>query len=242
MSSTVPPTSAVQGPSHADALPAGTRLGEFELDGLLGVGGFGLVYRAFDRSLQRPVAIKEYLPGALVARGEGLNVALRSPTQSAAFERGLQGFLGEARLLASFDHPSLVKVYRFWEAHGTAYMAMPLYQGMTLQQARAQMHGPPPEAWLRQVIGAMLGALQCLHEHQTLHRDVAPDNIFAGPGTARAAGPGRGAACAGGPRAPAHRHPQGALRADRARRRGCRYRGHAARALVRPVFAGRRGV
>ncbi len=178
MSSPVPPERSAQGPSHADALPAGTRLAEFDIEGLLGVGGFGLVYKAFDRSLQRSVAIKEYLPGALVGRGQGLSVALRSPHEAPAFQRGLQGFLNEARLLASFDHPSLVKVFRFWETHGTAYMVMPLYQGMTLQQARSQMRGPPPEAWLRKVIGGLLGALQCLHEHQTLHRDVSPDNIF----------------------------------------------------------------
>jgi len=178
MSSPVPPELASQGPSHADALPVGTRLAEFDIEGLIGIGGFGLVYKAFDRSLQRSVAIKEYLPGALVGRGQGLSVALRSPHEAPAFQRGLQGFLNEARLLASFDHPSLVKVFRFWETHGTAYMVMPLYQGMTLQQARSQMRGPPPEAWLRKVIGGLLGALQCLHDHQTLHRDVSPDNIF----------------------------------------------------------------
>lgn len=201
MSSPVLPETAAQAPSHADALPVGTRLAEFDIQGLLGVGGFGLVYKAFDRSLQRSVAIKEYLPGALVGRGPGLSVALRSPHEAAAFQRGLQGFLNEARLLASFDHPSLVKVFRFWETHGTAYMVMPLYQGMTLQQARSQMRGPPPEAWLRKVIGGLLGALRCLHEHQTLHRDVSPDNIFLqdiGPpvlldlGAARRALAGRG--------------------------------------------------
>jgi len=201
MSSPVLSETAAQAPSHADALPVGTRLAEFDIEGLLGVGGFGLVYKAFDRSLQRSVAIKEYLPGALVGRGAGLSVALRSPHEAAAFQRGLQGFLNEARLLASFDHPSLVKVFRFWETHGTAYMVMPLYQGMTLQQARSQMRGPPPEAWLRKVIGGLLGALQCLHEHQTLHRDVSPDNIFLqdiGPpvlldlGAARRALAGRG--------------------------------------------------
>ena len=83
-----------------DALLAGTRLAEFDIEGLLGVGGFGLVYKAFDRSLQRSVAIKEYLRGALVGRGQGLSVALRSPHEAPAFQRGLQGFLNEARLLA----------------------------------------------------------------------------------------------------------------------------------------------
>ena len=91
---------------------------------------------------------------------------------------GLRSFVGEARLLAQFDHPSLVKVFRFWEANSTAYMVMPLYSGMTFKQARAQMRTPPPEAWLRKVLWSVLGALRVLHGGQTLHRDVSPDNIF----------------------------------------------------------------
>ncbi|MDD0816972.1 protein kinase [Curvibacter sp. HBC28] len=164
--------------THVDALAVGERLAEFEITGLLGVGGFGLVYRAFDHSLHRPVAIKEYMPSALAGRTQGQQVATRSSADGLAYESGLRGFLSEARLLARFDHPSLVKVFRFWEANGTAYMVMPLYQGMTLKQARQHMRSPPPEAWLRVVMGAVLGALSVLHESQTLHRDVSPDNLF----------------------------------------------------------------
>jgi hypothetical protein len=69
--------------------------------------------------------------------------------------------VGEARLLAQFDHPSLVKVFRFWEANNTAYMVMPLYSGMTFKQARAQMRTPPPEAWLRKVLWSVLGRCGC---------------------------------------------------------------------------------
>ncbi len=163
---------------HLDALPPGTRLAEFELQDLLGVGGFGLVYRAYDHSLHRTVAIKEYMPSALVARQNGQLLSIRSSADQATYQYGLQSFVAEARLLAQFDHPSLVKVYRFWEANNTAYMAMPLYRGMTLKQARAQMAAPPPEDWLRTMLWSILQALQVLHEHNTLHRDVSPDNIF----------------------------------------------------------------
>ena len=163
---------------HLDALPPGTRLAEFELQDLLGVGGFGLVYRAYDHSLHRRVAIKEYMPSALAARPKGEALSVRSSTDQATYQAGLQSFVAEARLLAQFDHPSLVKVYRFWEANNTAYMAMPLYSGVTLKQARAQMAAPPPEEWLRTVLWSILQALQVLHDHNTLHRDVSPDNIF----------------------------------------------------------------
>ncbi|MDW5445077.1 serine/threonine-protein kinase [Polaromonas sp. SM01] len=164
--------------SYAQALPPGTRLAEFELLGLLGVGGFGMVYQAFDHSLQRPVAIKEYMPAALACRGADSAVRVREPVDQLAFQAGLQSFVAEARLLAQFDHPSLVKVFRYWEGHQTAYMVMPLYRGMTLQAARDQMRSPPSEAWLRKVLWAVLGALKTLHHGQAVHRDVSPDNIF----------------------------------------------------------------
>lgn len=163
---------------HMDALSVGTRLAEFEVQSLLGVGGFGMVYRAYDHSLHRTVAIKEYMPAALVRRHNGLAVSIRSSADQSTYESGLKSFVGEARLLAQFDHPSLVKVYRFWEANNTAYMVMPLYYGLTLKQARSQMAAPPSEAWLRTVLWSILQALQVLHKHSTLHRDVSPDNIF----------------------------------------------------------------
>ena len=167
-----------KGVLHVDALPVGFRLGEFEILALLGVGGFGMVYKAFDHSLHRAVAIKEFMPAALAARTDDGSLLARSPADQAAFMAGLRSFVGEARLLAQFDHPSLVKVFRFWEANNTAYMVMPLYSGMTFKQARAQMRTPPPEAWLRKVLWSVLGALRVLHCGQTLHRDVSPDNVF----------------------------------------------------------------
>lgn len=164
--------------THVDALPVGTRLAEFEVLGLLGVGGFGMVYQAFDHSLQRPVAIKEFMPATLACRGADGAVVVRDPADQAAFQAGLQSFVAEARLLAQFDHPSLVKVFRYWEAHQTAYMVMPFYRGITLQAARSQMRSPPTEAWLRKVLWAVLGALKTLHQGRAVHRDVSPDNIF----------------------------------------------------------------
>lgn len=173
-----------------DALPAGARLGEFEIQKILGVGGFGIVYLAMDHALQRLVAIKEYMPASMAGRGPDLEVVVRSESHAETFALGLRSFINEARLLARFDHPSLVKVYRFWEEHGTAYMVMPFYQGQTLQQVRRNMSGPPDEAWLRRLMIPLLGALECLHRENVFHRDIAPDNILllddeTGPGAGR---------------------------------------------------------
>jgi hypothetical protein len=90
----------------------------------------------------------------------------------------LRSFVNEARLLARFDHPSLVKVYRFWEANGTAYMAMHMVHGRTLRQVRQQLApGSPGEAWCRALLEPLLGALEALHGEGVYHRDIAPDNI-----------------------------------------------------------------
>ena len=174
-----PPASVrVTGAGHMDALANGTRLAEFEIKGLLGVGGFGMVYRGYDHSLHRAVAIKEYMPTSLVGRDNLSSLTVKSVADAAAFESGLRSFIAEARLLARFDHPSLVKVYRFWEANNTAYMAMPLYEGITLKEARRRMSGPPPQEWLQSVLWSVLAGLKVLHDNSTLHRDVSPDNIF----------------------------------------------------------------
>jgi hypothetical protein len=164
-----------------DALPAGTRLGEFEVHKVVGVGGFGIVYRAYDHALQRIVALKEYLPGALAGRGEGYLVSIRSTAHAETFGVGMRSFVNEARLLAQFDHPALLKVYRFWEGNGTAYMVMPFYEGVTLHGTRRGMARPPPEAWMRAMLDPVLGALDVMHREQVFHRDVAPDNIILRP-------------------------------------------------------------
>lgn len=164
--------------SEHDALPTGSRLGEFEIECVLGVGGFGIVYRAFDHALERRVAVKEYMPAALATRGQEQRVALRSAQHAETFQLGLRSFINEARLLARFDHPALVKVYRFWEANDTAYMVMPWYEGTTLLEARRAMGHPPTQAWLRTLLDPLLGALDVLHKAQVYHRDIAPDNIL----------------------------------------------------------------
>ena len=164
-----------------DALPAGTRFGEFEIIRVLGVGGFGIVYLAQDHSLERQVALKEYMPASLAERGDGPLITVRSGAHTETYAIGLRSFINEARLLARFDHPALVKVYRFWEDNATAYMVMPYLQGITLRDARRGMAQSPDEAWIRSVLDPMLDALEQLHREGVYHRDIAPDNILLPP-------------------------------------------------------------
>ena len=159
-------------------LAAGHRLDEFELLEVIGEGGFGIVYRAYDHSLQREVAIKEYMPSMLARRVGDDSVHVRSDRLTATFQAGLRSFINEARTLAQFSHPALVRVHRFWEANSTAYMAIQLYRGRTLRRLAEEEPSKISEAWLLGMLGPLLGALETLHRSQCFHRDIAPDNIF----------------------------------------------------------------
>nr|WP_316643612.1 serine/threonine-protein kinase [uncultured Roseateles sp.] len=177
-----PPSGAGSAHSSAgdsgNALPVGTYLGEFELTSVLGEGGFGIVYLAWDHSLERRVALKEYMPAALAARTGDTQVQVKSQRHRDTFEAGRKSFVNEAKLLAQFDHPSLVKVYRFWEANGTAYMVMPFYEGITLKDKLRELGAPPDEAWLMTLLAPLTEALAVIHAESCFHRDIAPDNVI----------------------------------------------------------------
>ena len=158
-------------------MPVGSRVGEFEVKAIIGIGGFGIVYLAHDHSLGRDVALKEYLPTSLAYRN-GLNVSVKTAREADTFAAGLASFINEARVLAHFDNPSLVKVYRFWNENATAYMVMPYYEGPTLKQALQDAVEAPTEEWLKALLLPLLSALQLLHSENYFHRDIAPDNIL----------------------------------------------------------------
>jgi serine/threonine protein kinase len=172
------------------ALPVGHALQEYVIEGLVGEGGFGIVYLARDTRLGRVVALKEYMPTNLAQRSGNHTVSVRSERHRETFDLGLRSFVNEAQLLASFDHPSLVKVYRFWEANGTAYMVMPFYQGPTLKKWLRELGHPPDERWLLALLAPMIDALEQLHHDHCYHRDIAPDNILLLPLQGTQAGSG----------------------------------------------------
>ena len=161
-----------------NCLAIGTRLSDFEITGVLGEGGFGIVYLAFDHALQRTVAIKEYMPGVLAERGPDQSIAVRAERHLETFKVGLKSFINEARFLAQFDHPSLVKVYRYWEQNRTAYTAMKYYEGRTVKDIVAESPELVSEGWCRSVVRQILDALELLDTMNIVHRDVSPDNII----------------------------------------------------------------
>ena len=174
---TLPPGHSA-GDSSVTMLAKGTRLQEFEVTGVVGEGGFGIVYEAMDTLLNRRVAIKEYMPSQLAARVSQRTVKIRSQEFADTFSAGLKSFINEARMLAQFKHPALVEVFRFWEENGTAYMAMPLYDGPTLKNFLSSHPEMSNERWLRGFLAPVLDALEHMHGMQVYHRDIAPDNLL----------------------------------------------------------------
>jgi len=167
-------------PGHT--LPAGTRLREYEIKGLIGEGTCSIVYLGWDHALQRKVAIKEYMPAAMAGRLQGsASVIVGSDRHLEAVKAGMRAFLNEARTLARFDHPSLLKIYRFWEENGTAYMVMPNYEGPTLKATLAELGHVPGEHELRAWLKPILNAVTLLHEGAVWHQNIGPDEILLTP-------------------------------------------------------------
>ena len=159
-------------------LPAGTRLRNYELISVLGHGGFGITYYARDTTLGREVAVKEYLPTSLALRENGTMVVPRSTQLAEDFIWGRDRFLEEARILATLEGvPSIVRVYDFLEANGTAYMVMALARGDTLEQ-RLKRDKQLPAAIVERLFDRLLGGLEEVHKAGFLHRDVKPANII----------------------------------------------------------------
>lgn len=160
-----------------NALPAGYRFNEFEIKEVIGGGGFGIVYRAWDHQLERTIAIKEYMPVSLAVRAADMSLELRGERFHKLFTAGRNSFIQEARLLARFNHPGLLHVLRFWEENGTAYMGTLYYSGMTLKEWQITSPNSIDESWIRRLLPPLFGAIDTIHAAGYLHRDISLDNI-----------------------------------------------------------------
>ena len=160
------------------ALPLGTRLGDFRLDAVIGHGGFGITYRAFDTQLAKFVAIKEYFPVEFAVRRPDGTVAPRGTRFADDFVWGRERFLDEARALARFRHVHIVPVLRYFEANGTAYTVMEFEDGRSVAQLLRQQGRRLPPDEVRRLAEGLLDGLGAVHEQGFLHRDIKPSNII----------------------------------------------------------------
>ncbi len=159
-------------------LPPGTRLENFEIGNVLGIGGFGITYKGYDHSLECDVAIKEYLPGDLAMRvTDGSMVIPRSEDDINVYQYGLNRFLDEARTLAKFKDPNIVRVVRFLKMNGTAYIVMDYEDGEPLSHY-LKKNNKISEEDLLHIFLPILNGLRSIHAKEILHRDIKPSNIY----------------------------------------------------------------
>jgi serine/threonine protein kinase len=158
-------------------LPQGHALNEYRIEKLLGAGGFGLTYLATDTNLSLHVAIKEYLPADAAVRDEDNSIRPRTEEDRVTFDWGLARFLDEARTLATFRHPNIVRVMRFFQANNTAYMVMEFVHGAQLSDW-IKVRRPLTEQIILQVVRPLAEGLGVIHQAGYLHRDVKPGNIY----------------------------------------------------------------
>ena len=162
-------------------LPQGTELHQrYVIESLLGHGGFGITYAAYDQVLGARVAIKEYLPRHLATRAEGrTQVSVYSGAARQHFDYGLEKFMEEAQVLAQFTHhPNVVSARDFFEANGTAYMVMEYVEGVTLKEYLENKGGRISLEEAQGIMMPVMDALREVHQAGLLHRDISPDNIY----------------------------------------------------------------
>ena len=170
---------------ETNALPTGYNLHRYQIEGVLGAGGFGITYKAIHEALENEVAIKEYFPAEWAYRDHnGINVRPNAQgqipareTEPPCYEWGLQRFLDEAKILVQVNHPGVVRVRDYFTANGTAYIVMEYEEGESLS-ATLQRGGILPEPELRRILNDIMPALEAIHAQGYLHRDIKPSNLY----------------------------------------------------------------
>jgi serine/threonine protein kinase/tetratricopeptide (TPR) repeat protein len=165
--------------TYENALLPGAQLNEYSIIKVLGAGGFGITYLAQDTHLEKHVVIKEYFPDTLANRHDQSRVTAKTVVNNnkVDFQWGLDQFLKEARTLAKFDHPNIVRILRFFEENGTGYFVMDHLEGETLSELMKRKSSFQQNEVLDVAIPILKG-LSPVHQAGLLHRDIKPENIY----------------------------------------------------------------
>lgn len=166
---------------EAGILPVGTVLKKrYCIGEVLGKGGFGVTYKAFDTVDSKIVAVKEYYPSGLVHRDTGTTqISVSSKQYEDNFKVGADKFFEEAKMVSRFNgNPNIVNVYEFFYENGTVYFAMEYLDGVDLKHFVKERGGKLPQENVLYIADIITDALLIAHSMNVLHRDISPDNIF----------------------------------------------------------------
>ena len=167
----------VQTNKGSQTLPIGYELQCYKVEQILGEGGFGITYLAHDNSLDRQVAIKEFMPRDMTIRATNMTIQPIDDSSGDMLQWGLERFIREAKTVSKFDHPNIVRVHSVFEENCTAYMIMSYEEGMSFLE-RLQKGDQPSEEELIEIILPLLDGLEVMHAEGVIHRDIKPANIF----------------------------------------------------------------
>lgn len=165
---------------EAYQITPGTILAERYIIGrVLGFGGFGVTYIGWDKTLEKRVAVKEYLPGEFSTRMPGqTKLTIYSGDKEEQFLTGREKFIDEARRLAKFQQvPEIIRIYDCFEENNTAYIVMEYLSGESLKE-KLEWEGKMTVEQALPIILDVLHGLEAVHKEGILHRDIAPDNIY----------------------------------------------------------------
>lgn len=157
---------------------AGESIENYLVEGVIGGGGFSIVYRAFDATLGESVVLKEYFPNLLAIRGDGNAIKPISPKKKSAFDVGMQQFFAEAHALSKISHPHVINIINVFRSNNTAYMVSKLQPGKDLRWMIKRCQGDLDQAFIQKVMPPIISGIDALHQSGILHLDIKPANIL----------------------------------------------------------------
>ena len=159
-------------------IKSGESIDQYLIEGVIGGGGFSIVYRAFDTENGDNVVLKEYFPNLLSARDKDRDIQPISANKKSAFNVGMQQFFAEAHALSKISHPNVVNIINVFRANNTAYMVSKLQPGKDLRWMIKRCQGDLDQAFIFKVMPAIISGIHMLHENGILHLDIKPANIL----------------------------------------------------------------
>ena len=159
-------------------LNSGSTVDQYLVEGVIGGGGFSIVYRCFDTRQSQSVVLKEYFPNQLSRRNANDEVEPVSEKKTRAFQVGMQQFFAEAHSLSQINHPNVINITNVFRANNTAYMVSKMEAGKDLRWFIKRSQGDLDQAFVQKAIPPIMSGINALHNNKLLHLDIKPANIF----------------------------------------------------------------